>query len=347
VVVAVLGQIPESAGGFDLAGDLHASARGEVLELRDEASVSLRREMGNFSHRREAIGSAARFRLARVSFGPPGARYGVAMAHGLLVRARRALVIATAAALLAGSFVALPAFASSRPLAGIVPPKNPPKNLAPNPDFYDFCAPDAYDDTVACNSRVLLAIDHARATEPLGPLHFKLQKFLRLSVPEQLFAIANMERVSRGEPPVAALTVQLDEVAETGAVAARDPELSGAPLLGGAEMRAWGSNWADGTESALGADDGWMYDDGYGSSNYDCRSTHAAGCWGHRDNVLRAWSSYLAGCAPADQHLVMGAAYAKAPRYATSFAEIFVAACGPKPSGEAFTWAQAQAAIGI
>jgi hypothetical protein len=253
---------------------------------------------------------------------------------------------------------ALPAFGAARspsvrpvalfgPRAGIVPPKNPPKNLAPNPDFYDFCRPDAYDDTVACNSKVILAIDHARGTEPVGPLHFNLQKFLRLSVPEQLFAIADMERVSRGEPAVAALTTQLDQVAEAGAAAGRDPGLSGAPLSGGAEVRAWGSNWADGTESGLGADDGWMYDDGYGSSNYDCRSPHAAGCWGHRDNVLRTWSGFFAGCEATSEHLVMGAAYAKAAPYGTSFAEIFVAACGAKPTGVVFTWAEAQAAIAV
>ena len=255
-------------------------------------------------------------------------------------------VIGTAAS--AGAAGAATAAGQGRaaPLAGIVPPRNPPGNLAPSPNFYAFCAPDALDDTVACNSRVLEAIDHARGTEPVGPLHFGLQKFLRLSVAEQLFAIADLERVSRGEPPVTALTTQLDEVAEAGAAAGRDPSLAATALPGGAQLRAWGSNWADGTESALGADDGWMYDDGYGSSNYDCRSPASPGCWGHRDNILRLWSSYLGGCKAADSQLVMGAAYARS-KLGTSFAEIFVAACGPQPAGEVYTWAEAQAATGI
>ena len=239
------------------------------------------------------------------------------------------------------------AVSAAVPLAGIVPPRNPPKNLPPNPDFSNFCAPGAFDDTVACNTKVLLAIDHARGTEPLGPLRFKLQDFLRLSVPEQMFAIADLERVSRGEPPVSSLTTQLDHVAALGAVKGTDPVFVGNALSGGAQMRAWGSNWADGAESALGSDDGWMYDDGYGSSNYDCRSPNAAGCWGHRDNILRPWSTYLAGCRAYDSHLVMGAAYVRSLRSRTSFAEIFVAACGPKPAGDVFTWAEAQAAIGV
>lgn len=274
------------------------------------------------------------------------------------MRSRRVAAVAVASATVALAVISVIGTAASAGaataagqgraalLAGIVPPRNPPGNLAPSPNFYAFCTPDALDDTVACNSRVLEAIDHARGTEPVGPLHFGLQKFLRLSVAEQLFAIADLERVSRGEPPVTALTTQLDEVAEAGAAAGKDPSLAATTLPGGAQLRAWGSNWADGTESALGADDGWTYDDGYGSSNYDCRSPASPGCWGHRDNILRLWSSYLGGCKAADSRLVMGAAYARS-KLGTSFAEIFVAACGPQPAGEVYTWAEAQAAIGI
>jgi hypothetical protein len=90
-----------------------------------------------------------------------------------------------------------------------------------------------------------------------------------------------------------------------------------------------------------------MYDDGYGSSNGGCSSPSAEQCWGHRDNILGLWTSDLAGCPSAESQLVMGAAYAKSSKWATSFAETFVAACGPKPTGEVFTWAEAQAAIVI
>jgi hypothetical protein len=233
------------------------------------------------------------------------------------------------------------------PRSGILPPENPPENLPPVPNFYASCAPGALDDTTACNSKALEAIDRARGSEPIGPLRFSLAKFLKLSVADQLFAIADLERVSRGEPPMTALTVQLDKVAQAGASLDKDPQVSAVRLSGGANVRAWGSNWAGGTESALGSDDGWMYDDGYGSSNGGCSSPSAEQCWGHRDNILGLWTSDLAGCPSAESQLVMGAAYAKSSKWATSFAETFVAACGPKPTGEVFTWAEAQAAIVI
>lgn len=231
--------------------------------------------------------------------------------------------------------------------AGIVPPRNPPKNIPPEPNFYAYCTPGALDDTAPCNSKVLEAIDRARRTEPVGPLRFSLAKFLKLSVVDQLFTIADLERVSRGEPPMTALTLQMDKAAQAGAAADNDPTWSDRPLSGGAQVLAWGSNWAGGSESALGADDGWMYDDGFGGHNGNCTSPKAAGCWGHRDNVLGQWQGDLTGCSPADSQLVMGTAYAKSSRWATSFAEIFVAACGPQPSGEVYTWTEAQAAIGL
>ena len=49
VVVAILGKISECPGGLDLARDLHAPARRQVLELGHEAGVGLRSE-NSFSH---------------------------------------------------------------------------------------------------------------------------------------------------------------------------------------------------------------------------------------------------------------------------------------------------------
>jgi len=216
------------------------------------------------------------------------------------------------------------------------------------PDFYAYCSPEALDNSAGCNAEALKAIDQARGTEPVGALKFDLAKFLKLSEPDQLFAIADMERVSRGEAPMAALTTQLDKVAQSGANANRDPELSGETLTGGAEIHSWGSNWAGGTESVLGTDDGWMYDDGPGGFNGDCTTPKSPGCWGHRDNILGLWPKALTGCPTGSSQLMMGAAYARtSSAYRTSFAEIFVAACGPKPTDEAYTWAQARAAIAV
>lgn len=233
------------------------------------------------------------------------------------------------------------------PRTGILPPRNPAKNISPNPNFYEYCVAGGLDNTAACNAKALQAIDRARGTEPIGPLRFNLSKFLKLSEARQLFVIADLERVSRGEPPITALTIQLDKSAQAGANIDDDPHLAARTLSGGAEVRAWGSNWAGGSESVLGSDDGWMYDDGFGSHNGGCTSPKATECWGHRDNILRPWSSDLTGCTAADSQLVMGAAYARSSKWDTSFAEIFVAACGHEPTGEIYTWAEAQAALGI
>ena len=121
------------------------------------------------------------------------------------------------------------------PDAGILPPRNPPANLPPDPSFWRYCRGGALDDSSGCNSKVLQAIDNARKTEPVGPLEFNLAKLLKLSVRDQLFAIADLERVSRGEPPMTALTTQLDTLAQAGADADRDPSFP-ASLTGGAEL---------------------------------------------------------------------------------------------------------------
>ena len=237
--------------------------------------------------------------------------------------------------------------AAARPAKGIVPPKNPPKNLPPIPNFFQFCRGGSLDNTAACNKKALQAIDQARGTEPVGRLRFNLTRFLKLGEVDQLFVIANLERTSRGEPPMVALTKQLDAVALQGAKANADPDFTGRTLSGGARVVSWGSNWAGGTESALGSDDGWMYDDGPGGFNEDCTKTDTAGCWGHRDNILGLWPSYLTDCPAGQAQLMMGAAQTTpSTGFGPSFTEIFVAACGAKPTDETYTWAKAQTAVG-
>jgi hypothetical protein len=51
------------------------------------------------------------------------------------------------------------------------------------------------------------AIDHARATiERLPSLLLNSAAYEAMTVPEQLFAIANVERLARGDLPIAGLT---------------------------------------------------------------------------------------------------------------------------------------------
>lgn len=277
----------------------------------------------------------------------------IALVLATSLLAPAALAQATLRTATGASHVALPrgarpAPSAAQPRKGIVPPKNPPKNIPPNPNYLRYCKSAALDDSTTCANKALAAIDNARRSEPLGALHFNLAHFLHLTVSEQLFAIADLERTSRGLAPVQAITRQLDSVAMTGAKNNSDPMLTSGTLYGGARVFAWGSNWAGGTENALGSDDGWMYDDGPGGPNLACTSPHASGCWGHRTNILGRYGEELGSCPTAKRHVVMGAAYTTTSSpFRTSFTQIFVSACGSTPTGEVFTWAQAKKALGI
>ncbi len=153
-----------------------------------------------------------------------------------------------------------------------------------------------------CVSGVLDAINRARAQEGVRTMRLP-SNFGALSQPQQLLVIANLERADRGLVPAIGLSRGLDQDALAAARANQDPVPS--PFYG----NAFGSNWAGGIGSPLAVDFLWMYDDGPGSFNIDCRSPQAAGCWGHRHNILYAYQAPL----------VMGAAVV-----GTSMTEVFV-----------------------
>ena len=195
--------------------------------------------------------------------------------------------------------------------SGIIPPSNPPNNISPNPNFFQVCSENGQLDTsTACFVSTLAAIDNARAQEGVGPMILPAN-YLSLSVPDQLLAVTDAERVGRGLQPFIGLTQELNSAAQNGANSDSDPQV---PL-----NYSWtvvGSNWAGGFPSVLATDYEWMYYDGYGSNNLDCSSPSAPGCWGHRDNILDP--NYP--CNPC----TMGAAYAIGTQYSPSFATIMV-----------------------
>jgi hypothetical protein len=154
----------------------------------------------------------------------------------------------------------------------------------------------------SCINSVLTAINRARAGEGVRPLRLP-QGFAALAVPQQLLAIANLERTDRGLIPALGLSRSLDQTALVAARANQDPIPN--PFYG----NAYGSNWAGGIGSTLAVDFLWMYDDGAGSSNIDCHSASDPGCWGHRNNILYPYQAPLA----------MGAAIS-----GTSMTEVFV-----------------------
>jgi hypothetical protein len=101
-------------------------------------------------------------------------------------------------------------------------------------------------------------------------------------------------------------------------------------------MSGWkaASNWA-GDVNALGADYDWMYNDGHSThgytSNQDCGSASASGCWGHRENILATY-----GGLPL---LVAGVAEEQQKDY-QSTAELMVGATGHNPD-YTYTWREA------
>jgi hypothetical protein len=229
---------------------------------------------------------------------------------------------------------------------GIVPPKNPSRSLAPRPDFLGTGSCASSSNGRACNREVLKAIAHARKVlEKMGGMSFSLTAYLKLTSAEQLFVTADLERTERGLPPATVLSRSLDKVAQLGARRDEDPPLSKVPatLPGGGQVVGLGGNWAGGWPNALGADYGWMYDDGLHSPNEDCTKHDRSGCWGHRDNILGTFSS-KASCGGGASALAMGAGYAAKRNSRT---ELFAGLCGKAPTDVVLTWAKAQSLLGI
>ena len=122
------------------------------------------------------------------------------------------------------------------------------------------------------------AIDNGRSTlESMSPLSLNLTAYEAMTVPEQIFVITNLERTDRGLAPVAGLTTQLDNVAQTRGGRQRRSSLCRRPPSPVApRSMSWGSIWAGGTANPLGSDYYFMYDDGTNSPNGDC--TDPVGC---------------------------------------------------------------------
>ncbi len=158
----------------------------------------------------------------------------------------------------------------------------------------------------ACVVHALGDINAARVSEGVVPMVLPTG-FGSLSLPLQLLVIANLERVDRGLAPALGLAASLDRDAAAAVDADADPTPSA--MYGD----VWSSNWAGGLSSPLEADFVWMYDDGFGSGNGDCRSPTASGCWAHRHDILARFGRPIA----------MGAA-AGTGAYGPSLDELFV-----------------------
>ncbi len=219
-----------------------------------------------------------------------------------------------------------------------------PRSIQPRPVFLSrgVCGVLVANETMSCDRAILEAVNAARRSEPLEAIsaNFSLAAYAALTPAEQIFAIADIERTSRGLPAMTGLTAQLDEMAAAGVRGQTDPTIE-LPLriAGGGMATTFGSNFAEGTANALGADYFWMYDDGARSPNASCTPHSRDLCWAHRRNILGDYESPRY-CAPGSQdHLLMGAAEATSGvALSPAVSEVFVNDCGSMPSDLVFTW---------
>ena len=251
--------------------------------------------------------------------------------------ATRLGAIALGAAVLLGSGSVAASAGVARPASGVLPPKNPARNVSPSPFFLGTATCAGGKDSAACNTLVLRAVTHARKVlEKVGGMSFSLAAYQKLTPDEQLFVSANLERVERGLPAITVLTRSLDAIAQDGANADTDPPLSKVPgkLAGGGRWVSLGGNWAGGFDNALGSDYGWMYDD-------------KGSAWGHRDNILGKYVS-ASSCGGQRHEIAMGAGHVtRGKAYGDSETELFAGICGPTPTDVVMTWAKAKKLLKI
>jgi hypothetical protein len=160
------------------------------------------------------------------------------------------------------------------------------------------CYPDGhfrYNASKNCTEVLLAAVNQAQTAEHLDDFTLP-SNYFGLSPTKQLFVLVNLERVSRGVPPIVGLSPYLDSSATRAAERAEDPgfQSSYGPVRlwvpPGGGTYAYAGTWAGGSVNAVAAVFGWLYDDGWSGRkatwNYDCTSPTASGCWGHRDQLL-------------------------------------------------------------
>ena len=204
-------------------------------------------------------------------------------------------------------------------------------------------------DTPACTDLAIAAINAAHVAEHIRPIVLP-KNYYDLNVSEQLFVLTNLERITRGIPPLVGLVHYLDDVATVGARQGSDPFVTNyiwnsgydawrsGPIVAANSFDTYTSVWAGGSPTPAAAMFAWMYDDGWGGSvkntwNFDCTSAHAADCWGHRANIL---GDFLA---PQCLTCVAGTGYASSSSpnaWATSYAMIFMDAVNSPAMS--FTW---------
>ncbi len=249
--------------------------------------------------------------------------------------------------------------------ASMAAPYNPPANISPTPDVMDSgtctgspgaytCANPcvtpqltwpAFTNGVSCTNYVLKAINAAMAQEGAGPMVLP-SNWYSLTVPEQLFVVADLERVLRGYPPYLGLNAALTAEAQNAAAKNADPGLASGFDVGIDAAGDYGSggSWSQGF-NVLVADYFLMYDDGWGGSaantaNIDCTSATALACWAHRDELLGSDPAFNPGVGLFCTTCEMGTGYAMLSQ--ASYVDLIELPAGAPPA-MTFTWASESA----
>ncbi len=184
----------------------------------------------------------------------------------------------------------------------ILPPNHPSANVPAQVGFN--CDLFALDNTPDCIYSALLDIDYARSIEGVGPMILP-NDYVGLAPAQQLFVVFNLERTSRGLPPLTELDASADSDALAGALQSTDPAAPGSSTFSAGPSIA-----AFGVGNALQADWEWMYTDGcypyVGNAGCTSESPDDPAGWNHRDAILGNYGSASAAAGAAEATATSG-----------------------------------------
>jgi hypothetical protein len=215
-------------------------------------------------------------------------------------------------------------------LRGMLPPHYPAYGLSIDEHTQPDCT-GVHDHSPVCLDESVALLNSGRRSEHLGPLVLPAN-WRRLTVPQQMFVMTDLERTARGLPPDSGLARDWDAAATAGAAAGTDPTTAGSGAHG------FESIWAGGMPNPIIAMLGLIYNDAFyrdgASQNIDCTQTNKTGCWGHRGAELHDTSQF--SC---ETLCAMGAGYSpKAFDGHESYAEVFGAYGGDNQDPLTFLW---------
>jgi hypothetical protein len=199
-----------------------------------------------------------------------------------------------------------------------------------------------YNSSRACTDILLTGINQAQAAEHL-PGFVLPSNYFSLSATRQMFVLVNLERISRGVPPLVGLSPYLSATATTAAGQSADPpfQASYGPVQVWAPPSgnyAYGGAWGGGSVNAADVVFGWFYGDGFGNgwpTFTGCARPNGPMCWWHREELLGV-KGFSGGTACTD--CVAGAGYASLPGSSGESYTFLIIRPVQFPTALAFSW---------